>query len=277
MLNNTRPLTRTVIHLVLVVLAMLWIFPIAWTLLSGLKTNADIFTAPWELPAQLQWSNYRAAWIQGDLGTAFRNSGVVTSATVLCTMVIAIPAAYALAWFNLKRQTVLFAILLVPLAIPPEVILIPLFLMFRSLGLLNSLQGLVVGNTGLNVSVAALLLAQSFRGIPKELVESARVDGASRARILRTIILPLSAGTLVAVGLFVAVFTWNEYFVSLVIINRPQYFTIQLAMNNFSTFFATDQGLLFAALGLATLPPLLVFVLLQRKFTSGLTEGAVRG
>jgi ABC-type glycerol-3-phosphate transport system permease component len=250
---------------------------VLFVLSSALKSSGEVFSDPWTLPSSPRFSNFATAWSQGNLDAAFLNSSIVTVGTIGLTLLFAVPAAYALACLKLPWRGVIYLLVLVPIIIPSEVLLLPLFLMFRFLGLLNSLEGLVLINTGLNASLATVLLSQFFAAIPRELRESAQVDGAGRMRVLWSVVLPMSRTGLIATVVLVGVFTWNEYFYSLVVVQRPQLFTIQLAMGNFSTAYATDYGLLFAALALSILPPLIIFVILQRQFTAGLTTGALRG
>jgi ABC-type glycerol-3-phosphate transport system permease component len=131
-------------------------------------------------------------------------------------------------------------------------------------------------NVMANVSFATLILTGYFRTIPRDVIDAARVDGAGRIEVLLGIMVPLARPGIVAVAVLVAVFTWNDFSGSLVLIQRPDAFTVQLALSRFSTSFTTDQGLTFAGMAIAILPPLLLFLVLQRSFIRGLAAGAVR-
>ena len=155
-------------------------------------------------------------------------------------------------------------------------LIVPLFSMFRALGLINSLPGLALVNVVAYVSFATVILAGYFRTIPQDLIDAARVDGAGRLDVLLRIVIPLARPGIVAVAVLVAVFTWNDFGASLVLIQKPDAFTVQLALSRFSTFYATDQGLTFAGMAIAILPPLLLFLVLQRSFIQGLTAGTTR-
>jgi raffinose/stachyose/melibiose transport system permease protein len=160
--------------------------------------------------------------------------------------------------------------------IPSEIIMVPLFVMFRLLGLLNTREGLVSLEVATGVAFATVVLTTFFRSVPRDLEDAARIDGAHSAQVLRHIILPLAAPGIAAVTVFETVFVWNDYFGPLILIQKPELFTVQLAVGNFSNFYATDQVVLFAGLAIAVVPPLLLFALLQRSFTDGLTVGATR-
>ena len=154
--------------------------------------------------------------------------------------------------------------------IPTEVLIVPLFSMFRALGLINSLPGLALYNVVASVSFATVILAGYFRTIPQDVIDAARVDGAGRIDVLLRIVIPLARPGIVAVAVLVAVFTWNDFGGALVLIQKPDAFTVQLALSRFSTFYATDQGLTFAGMAIAIVPPLLLFLVLQRSFIQGL-------
>jgi len=127
------------------------------------------------------------------------------------------------------------------------------------------------------VAFATVVLATFFRGVPRELEDAARIDGARSVEVLRHVILPLAGPGIAAVAVFQSAFVWNDYFAPLIVIQKPSLFTVQLAIGNFSNFSTTDESLLFAGLALAMLPPLLVFAALQRSFFTALTVGALRG
>ncbi len=254
-------------HLVLIVISLLWAFPLLFTVVSGFKTTGQQYSSPFALPRPVEWGNFSGAWGQGALGTAFTNSLIVTVQTVVIVLVVALLAAYALAFFNMKHRALLYILFLVPAFIPAEVTLVPVFLMFSHLGLINSLEGLVLTNCGTTIALAILLFTQFLQGVPFEVHEAAMLDGASRLRILRSVLVPLSWPAFVSIGIFVAVFSWNDFFAALVLIQSTSHFTIQLAVNNFSTAYATNVGYQSAALGMAAVPPIIFFAIFQKNFS----------
>ena len=167
-------------------------------------------------------------------------------------------------------------LVLAPLIVPTEVLIVPLFSIYRTLGLINSLPGLALVNVVFSVSFATVILGGYFRRIPQDVIDAARLDGAGRLTLLTSVAIPLARPGIVAVGLLVALFAWNDFAGALVLIQRPGSFTAPLALTTFSTFYATDEGLRFAGLVIAFLPPLVVFFILQRTFVHGLTVGTAR-
>lgn len=273
--HDTR--AQIVLHGLLVCLAVIWAYPVAWTLMNSLKASADLYSAPWSVPNPAHFENFAQAWVQGQLGHAFLNSAYVTAVSVGLTLLFAIPAAFGFARLALPLPGVLGLAIVVPLMIPSEVTLVPLFVMFRALGLLNTLEGLITLEVAGGVAFATVVLTAFFRGVPRELEDAARIDGASSVQVLWNIILPLAGPGIAAVTVFQSVFVWNDYFAPLILIQKPELFTVQLAMGNYSNFYATDQAVLFAGLATAMVPPLLLFAVLQRSFIAGLTVGALHG
>jgi raffinose/stachyose/melibiose transport system permease protein len=261
---------------VLTVLALVWLYPVAWTLTNAIKSSADIYRAPWDIPWPPAIGNIGEAWSRGQLGVAMANSAYVTAMTVVLVLALSISAAYALTRLRPPGRAVLFLLILAPLIIPTEVLIVPLFSMFRALGLINSLPGLALVNVMAYVSFATVILAGFFRTIPRDLIEAARIDGAGRVAVLVRIVIPLARHGIVAVAVLVAVLTWNDFGASLVLIQKPDAFPVQLALSRFSTFYATDQGLTFAGMAIAIVPPLVLFVVLRRSFIRGLTAGTIR-
>jgi raffinose/stachyose/melibiose transport system permease protein len=264
------------VTVVLVVLAVLWIYPVIWTLLNAIKTSADLYGGPLAIPFPPAIGNIAEAWKRANLGQALLNSAYVASLTVAGTLLVAIPAAFTLTRLRPPGRAVLFLVVLAPLIVPTEVLIVPLFSIYRTIGLINSLPGLALVDIVFSVSFATIVLAGFFRRIPQDLIDAGRLDGAGRLALLRSIVIPLARPGIIAVGLIVAVFSWNDFAGALVLIQRPSAFTAPLALTTFSTLYATDEGLRFAGLAITFVPPLVAFLLLQRSFLQGIAAGTAR-
>jgi raffinose/stachyose/melibiose transport system permease protein len=258
------------------VLAVAWLYPVAWTLANAVRPSADIYRAPWDLPWPPAIGNIGEAWDRGRLGAALANSAYVTAMTVAVTLVVSVSGAYSLTQLRPPGRALLFMLVLAPMIIPTDVLIVPLFSMFRTFGLINSLPGVACFDVFANVSFATLILTGYFRTIPRDVIDAARVDGAGRIEVLLGIVIPLARPGILAVAVLVAVFTWNDFGGSFVLVQKPDAYTVQLALSRFSTLFTTDQGLTFAGMAIALLPPLVLFLVFQRSFIRGLTAGAVR-
>lgn len=260
----------------LAVLALVWLYPVVWTLANAVRSSADIYRAPWDIVWPPAFDNIAQAWNRAQLGVALANSAYVTALTVGVVLVLSISAAYSLTRLRPPGRALLFILVLAPLIIPTDVLIVPVFSIFKALGLINSLSGLALFDVVGTVSFATVILTGFFRTIPQDVVDAARVDGAGRIEVLLRIVVPLSRSAILAVAMLVAVLTWNDFGGSLVLIQKPDAFTVQLALSRFSTFYATDQGLTFAGMAIAILLPVLLFLILQRNFIQGLTAAVVR-
>lgn len=260
----------------LTLLAVAWLYPVLWTLVNAVRRTADTHRPPWDVPWPPAVEQIGVAWERGQLGSAMLNSAFVTVLTVAIVLVGAVCAAYGLTTLRPPGRALLFLLVLAPLVVPTEVLIVPLFSMYRAFGLIDSLPGLAVVNAVASVSFATVILAGYFRGVPRDVIDAARVDGAGRLDILLRVVIPLARPGIAAVALLVAVLTWNDFAGALVLIQDPDAFTVQLALTRFANFYATDQGLTFAGLAIIILPPLLLFLVLQRSFLAGFRAGVVR-
>lgn len=257
----------------LVLLAIGWVYPVFWTLSNALKTTANLYGGPLSIPVPPEIGNLGEAWTRANLGEALLNSTWVAALSAAGVLAVAIPAAFSISRLHPPARAALLLLILAPLVIPTEVLIVPLFSIYRTFGLINSLPGLALVNVVYGVSFATLILGAYFRRIPQEVIDAARLDGAGRRALLTLVAIPLARPGIVAVGLLVALFAWNDFSGAVVLIQRPDAFTAPLALTTFSTFYATDEGLRFAGLAITFLPPLLVFLVLSRTFVDGLTVG----
>ena len=180
------------LSILVVALALLWVYPVLWTLTNAVKTTADLYRGPLALPIPPAISNIGDAWSRANLGGALLNSAYVASLTVAGTLVVAVPAAFSLTRLRPPGRAALFLIVLAPLIIPTEVLIVPLFSIYRSLGLINSLPGLALIQIASSVSFATIILTGFFRRIPQDLIDAGRLDGAGRVALLITIAIPLA-------------------------------------------------------------------------------------
>jgi len=254
-------------------------FPLVFLLVTALKPASELLDPdPSLLPRSIDWSNFTEAIDKTRLWTTARNSLVVAVATMVVTVLLALPAAYALARFRTKLRGVATFWILLSQVFPFILIIIPLFLVLRDFDLIDTHLGLIAVYTVWSLPFALWMLRGYIAGIPADLEEAAAMDGASRARTLRSIILPLLAPGLVATALFTFISSWNEFFFALVLIQSPERETLPLTLANFVGAEGQVQlGQLAAASLLAAIPSLAFFAVIQRRLTSGLLSGAVKG
>ncbi len=260
----------------LAALAFVNLYPIGIMLLSSLKTTREIFMKPFALPAAWRWQNYASAWERANFAGYFKNSIVVTAASIIAIIVVSSMAAYVIARFEFKGRRAVYLFLISGLAVPARLAIIPIFLIMRTLRLLDSLTGLVVVYTASGIAFSMFLLVNFFKKLPKDIEDSARIDGAGPFRIYWQIDLPLLKPALVTVAMFNFIDVWNDFFFPLILLSSKAKKTIPLGLQAFFGEYTIEWDVLFAALGISFLPVLAVFLLLSRQFIAGLTEGALK-
>ena len=258
--------------------AVVMIVPFAYMLSTSLKPDRLVLEVPPRfLPRHPTTANYTGAWTSNDFSRYFLNSVLVAVATTLLTVLLASMMAFAFARFDFPGKGPLFGLMLLGLMVPTIMLLIPQFLLAKKLMLLNSLWGLIVFYAGGNLALNTFLLRSFFRDIPKELEEAMVVDGAGPWTRYRRLILPLSRPALATVAIFTFLASWDEFTWALTTISDPSKRTLPIAIALFQGQHATSWGLVFAASVIAVLPVILIFVVFQRQFVSGLATGALKG
>lgn len=277
--TRNRWLTRPLQYVALAAYMVFLGFPLLWLLTASFKTPRELNSpTPTFLPESLNFDNFAAAIDKADLVTATMNSLTVAAATMILVTVISLPAAYALARFRTKLRGVATGWILLSQVFPVILIVIPLFMILKNLGLVNTLPGLVLIYMVWSLPFSLWMLQGYIAGIPVDLEEAGAMDGASRSRVLVSIVLPLLTPGLVATGLFTFISSFNEFFFALVIIQDPKLATLPLTLARFVGAEGQVQlGQLAAGSLLATIPSLVFFALIQRRLTAGLLSGAVKG
>ncbi|HEY9011849.1 MAG TPA: carbohydrate ABC transporter permease [Devosia sp.] len=252
--------------------------PFLWLLVSSLKTEAEIGQAnPFSLPAELMWQNYADAWQIGGFGALLLNSLLNLVGVVVLTLLVCAPAGYAFAKIRFPGKEWVFYLLILGLTIPIQAIVIPLYQVLFNLGLINSLAGITLAQVSNGIPFGIFLMRSFFAGVPDELVEAARIDGASHFQILRKVMLPLASPALQALVIISALSTWNDFFLPLVVLISPNVQTLPLGLVRFASTYSTDFRLVFSGTVITFLPVILLYILTQRRFTEGLTQGALKG
>ena len=265
-------------YLVLIGTVLLTVFPLIWLVLTSLRNSADIFAVPVRvLPESVTFDQYVAVFSQYGLDNYLWNTVIVSVATVVLVIVCAVPCAYAMARFNLPGSRVVVGVLLVMRMIPVVALAIPLFAVFASFGLLDTLTALVLAHTASKLPVAIWLLMGFIQDLPKEIEESAQMDGASTLRIIVQIVSPLIAPGIGATAVITFLFTWNDLLLSLTLSSSEASQTLPVGLTNFVSQFGIDWGAMSAA-GVMMVIPTLIFVwFAQGLLVKGLVTGAVRG
>jgi len=263
-------------HVILLVFTLIVVYPVIWMILASLKTRAEITTNIWGLPRSLALQNYSAAWQAAKLGYALFNSVVVSTSVVILVTCLAALAGFAFAKFQFRFALGIFLLFVFTMHAPVPII--PLYVMLVKMHLTDSRLGLILPMVAGGLPLSMFIFRGFFQSIPRELLDAAKVDGCTDLMAFLRVVVPISGPAFATVAILQFVGAWNEYFLALILIRSPEMQTIPLAVQVF--FYAQGRTYweqVFAALSIASLPIILLYVIMQRQFIQGLTAGAVKG
>lgn len=262
---------------VLVVLGIA-VFPLYWMLVTALTSNADLFAPdPRLLPDPTQLGVFGTALADGRVGGWLLNSLVVGVGTMLASIGLGVPLAYALSRFAFRGKVVLTVLLLFTQMLPEALMVVPLFSLFRRFGLLDSLAGLVIANSAFVLPIVALILKGAIDAIPRELEEAARVDGARPLAVLARVNIPLIAPSIAAAAVIAFFHAWNEFVFAVTFISTPALQPASVGIAGFIGELGTPIQTVMAVAFLFTLPAVVFYLFAQRYVVAGMTAGAVKG
>lgn len=268
---------KIILTILMLFLGIIMITPFFWTISASLKTELGVFSYPikW-IPDKMKFSNYTEVWLNETYPfyKFYINSLLVSIITVIGALFVSSTSAYAFAKLDFKGKNVLFLILIATLMIPQHVTLIPRFMLFKWLGLYNTLWSLIF--TGIFNVLGIFLLRQFFVGIPKELSDAARIDGASHFQIYFRIILPLAKPALLSLVILTFVWSWNDYINPLVFITSKELYTIPLGLQAYLDMDMPKYSIVMAGAISAILPLIIVFIIAQKYFITGIVTSGLK-
>jgi multiple sugar transport system permease protein len=264
------------LHALLIAGSVIMLLPFAWMFTTSLKLPPDIFTYPpvW-IPNPIAWQNYVKTVTVMPFGRFYLNSLIVTTGVTLLQLLTSSLAAFAFARMRFPGRNALFLLYLATLMIPFQVTMIPNFILVRALGWYDTYQALILPPAF--SAFSTFLLRQYLLGIPRELDEAARIDGATSLRIWWQVIMPLTGPVIAALATFVSLNSWNDFLWPLIITNSPAMRTLPVGLSSFQGQYKTDWNLLMAGSVIAMLPVLLVYIIGQRWFIKGITLSGLGG
>ncbi|SKC59465.1 carbohydrate ABC transporter membrane protein 2, CUT1 family (TC 3.A.1.1.-) [Krasilnikoviella flava] len=274
-----RPLKSLAKHLVLIVTGAVMIYPLLWMVVSSLRPDDLIFSQPGLWLSDVDLSHYPDGWnaLTHPFGRYMLNSAIVVLGSVLGTLVSCSMAAYAFARMRFSAKTLLFAIMLITIMLPGHVTLVPQYVLFSQLGMVNTFWPLVGPNMLATDSFFIFLMVQFIRGLPKELDEAARIDGAGHARIFLRIILPLMTPALATTAIFTFIGTWNQFFSALIYLTDTDMMTVPVALRLFvDSQGESNWGSMFAMSIVSLLPVFFVFLFGQRFLIRGIATTGIK-
>jgi raffinose/stachyose/melibiose transport system permease protein len=264
-------------HLVLLLLALTALFPLGLLLMNSIKSDAAIKADAFSWPDGWHWENFANAWSEASYGPAFRNSIIVTACTILLVCLLGGMCAYGLSRFSVPGLNVVLVYLFVTFSLPGLLYLVPLFIFWHDLHLIDTLQGIILIYAAQQVPFAVMLLRSYFLGLPRELEDAARVDGCSEFGVFRRVIIPLAWPGFASVGLIVGIASWNEFIFAVTFLPSQAVQTVAVRYASFSGQYTQDIAASTAAATIMILPAMVLFLILQRRFVAGMTAGGVRG
>lgn len=270
--------TTVIVYLLLIAGSILCLMPLFWMLRSSLMTNVEIFMVPirW-IPEVFQWKNYKDVFETLPFLKYYANSLTLVAFVVSGAVITSSLCAYGLSRINWVGKKIVFTCIMGSMMLPVAVTIIPTFLMFRSIGLTNSLIPLIIPAWLGGGAFYIFLLRQFFLSIPKDLDEAARIDGATHLQIYGRIILPLTKPSLVVVGMFAFMNTWNDFLGPLIYLNSDDKYTVALGLQLFVGSYRAEWQLMMAAACLVVIPAILVFIIGQKYLIEGITMTGVKG
>lgn len=272
----TRRLDTILLHALLIAGSVITLFPLFWMVSASFMSAGEATRfPPHVVPHEPTLDQYRELFVRLNLGRAFLSSAIVAVAVTFFSVLFGSMAGYAFARLRFGGRERIFGLLLIALVIPPQVGMLPLFLFMKVLGLVNSYWGAIIPSM---VTVFGIFLIRQFMlSVPQELLEAARIDGASEWRIYWTIVMPLARPILATLATFMFMSTWNDFMWPLIILSDQNHYTLPVALANLSGEHVQDVELMMAGSVVTVLPVLAVFLFLQRYYIAGIMQGSVKG
>ncbi|WP_053141738.1 carbohydrate ABC transporter permease [Erwinia billingiae] len=271
-MRATPVVSRAIIWLI----AIVTILPFLMALMTSFKTQSELFAGVFALPSHFSFANYVSAWREGHFSTYFLNSVLVVFPVVIISILVGILSGFGFAFLRIPGKTVFAALMALGMVLPSEAFIIPLYHELHWMGLTNTYLALILPQVALSLPFTTLMIATAFQQVPKELVEAAVMDGSKRTRILWGILVPAIVPTLTTLALLLFIWTWNEFLIPLILVNKDELRTLPIGMMFFQNKNTINIPVLMAGAMIVILPLVAVFLVFQRKFISGVTEGAVK-
>ncbi|WP_419992610.1 carbohydrate ABC transporter permease [Streptomyces boninensis] len=270
---------RLPVNLLVGLLVLVMAGPMVWMVLSSLKSqNAIVSGGVFSLPSSLEWSNYSEAWLTGDFAHNVWISILVTFPALFLLLLFGSAAGFALEIMVWRGRNNALLYFVAGIMVPAQMLLVPLFLAYFRLGLTQTVWPFILTYTAMGLPLTVFMMAAYFRGLPREVFESATLDGASMLRAYVQVALPMSSNALITLGLVQFFAIWNDLLIALTFVTNPKLATVQVGLLNFSGEFGqTAYGPLFAAISMNVLGTLVIFLLLSQRVMKGMVAGAVKG
>ncbi|MER2107193.1 MAG: carbohydrate ABC transporter permease [Solibacillus sp.] len=266
------------LYFVLIVIAIIQLFPIYWLALFSLKNNYEIFNlSPLAFPEELRFENYVKVWTEGNIATYFFNSVLYTIVSVILTILLASMVTFAITRLQWRGSKVVLLLFIIGMMIPIHSTLIPLFNTYTQLGLINHPLALIISYTAFNMPITIMILLGFYEALPHEIEEAALIDGASIHQIFFRITLPMTAPVIATASIINMIYNWNEFVFVNTFISSDHLKTLTVGIQNFIGQYSTDWGAIGATLMFSIIPILIIFIILSDRIVEGIAAGSVKG
>ncbi|MDR0622974.1 MAG: carbohydrate ABC transporter permease [Treponema sp.] len=265
-----------IVHLLMVFYVLLIFYPLFNMIVSSLKTTREIFQNPFGFPQKALFVNYKTVWVDRGFGLYFKNSFTVTAAAMVFVILFGSMASYGVSRYKYRLRTWIYMLFLSGIMLPLKVAIIPLFLIVKNLGLMDTHISIVMIFIAMGLPSTVFILSGFMKTIPLDLEYAARIDGCNDWAIYRRIIMPITQSAIALVTIYNAVPIWNDFFFPLVFIQSNRLKTLPVGLSTFFGQFSTNWSLLFTGLAIAILPMLILYVFMSKYFIRGMTAGAIK-
>ena len=272
-----RSINKIILYVILCLVSATTLFPLFWMVYTSFKTNQEISMSTFSMPTSLHFENYANAWKLAHIGTYFLNSIYVSIMAVILTVFIGAAAAFIISKFRFKAKKLVYSMFIIGMLIPLQSVLVPLFIQMRSFHLLDSPWSLILSYTAFGLPITIFILESFMRSFPDEVIEASIIDGSTIKRLFFTIVLPMSKPAIASVIILNFLNNWKEFSFALIFISLETKKTLPLGLYNFLGAETSNYSGLTAALVIASIPIIVMFMLMQKSVISGMTAGAVKG
>ncbi|KKO51350.1 ABC transporter permease [Paenibacillus sp. DMB20] len=270
-------LSTALMYVILTAWSLTTIYPLFWIVNNSFKASRDVMNNSFKIAFDPIWANYQNAFDRINIGKSYINSLIMSGSAVLLVLLLGGLAAYILARFNFKGKRLVYSVLYATLLIPAFATVVPVYEILIKTSLVNTYLGLILPQTAGNLTFAILVIAGYMATIPKDLEDAAFIDGCSRWQMFLKVFVPISRPVFASVSIFVFLWSYNDLFSALIFVNKENVRPIVALLNEISSQYGTDFGLMATAVSLTVIPVLVVYLFISKFIEKGLTEGAVKG
>jgi len=275
--NPSAAIYKTIGYFVMAIVVLISTLPFIWAIISSFKTNMQILDSAFSLPARLDLSGYKIAFNIASIPSRFFNSVIISSVSTAAAVTIYGMAAYGLARFNFKMRNLIFSLLICSLLVPTNAMVQPIYATVSFLGLYDTIWALILTYTAFRMPLCLFIMRSYFLTLPKEVEESAHMEGAGFMRTFAQIVLPMSKPTVACAAVLSFIDSWNELLYAMLLTSRESTRTLPLAMKFFVSMFSFNLTAMFAAMVMCMLPTIVVYIFLQEQIMESMIAGSVKG